>query len=44
MAQYDMGTLSKSGQVIDTDRMVDLLCLAPGVIMGMWKVSQPFQC
>ncbi|XP_067108177.1 F-box only protein 15 [Osmerus mordax] len=37
MAQYDLGTLSKTGQVIDTDRLVDLLCLAPGVIMGMWK-------
>ncbi|XP_071382174.1 F-box only protein 15 [Centroberyx affinis] len=37
MAKFDMETLSKSMQVIGKDRLVKLILLQPGIIIGIWR-------
>ncbi|XP_031652331.1 F-box only protein 15 isoform X2 [Oncorhynchus kisutch] len=37
MAQLDIDTISKSSQVIGGDRLVKLVLLSPGIVIGIWR-------
>ena len=43
MAQLDIDTISKSSQVIGGDRLVKLVLLSPGIVIGIWRVGQHSQ-
>ncbi|KAM3593411.1 uncharacterized protein V6R79_012480 [Siganus canaliculatus] len=37
MAKFDMQSLTQRGEVIGQDRLIELMLLQPGIVIGIWK-------